>query len=321
MDDLILLTDDLHEIGPIRSDIDIEIGRSSDDTNDFEISMPITTAGALYIPGTELGGLIEKTEIKTGSQTATYSGWTWRGLLTQDIISPPSGSDYRIVSGDANAIIKDILSDRFGGLFYVPDEASGLTISSYQFVLYTTVLDGLTAMVEDGGYRLAISADKVASGEPIRVSIRAVKAEQVSGTVNADSPVQLTVTEDGMGINHLACLGKGDLKNRTRVDLYIDGSGNVSQTKHYTGRAERTAYYDANNDELADLIKNGAEKLLEQASSRKMEIKVPDDLSLEVGDIVNGSYQGIGLTAPITGKIVKITGGYISTEYKIKEDK
>lgn len=114
--ELIAIDENMHEIGVLVVDTDIEIGKS-DSLNNFEITaMPIDAAG-FYIEGTEYGGFFEYTSETSGNAKITMKGWTWRGLLTQDIIIPPEGSDYKIVSGDANAIIKELLANVLGGFF------------------------------------------------------------------------------------------------------------------------------------------------------------------------------------------------------------
>lgn len=123
--DLILFDKDFHEIGPAKLEVDFEVGDSST-SNDFEITTSLTDFYGFYIPGTEVGGIVECQTSISNSAAKTLKGWSWRGLLSQWIISPPSGSDYRIVSGEANAVIRGLMNDCLGGFFTVPEEDSGL---------------------------------------------------------------------------------------------------------------------------------------------------------------------------------------------------
>ena len=63
---MILLDSQCHELGEIESDLDVEIGTTEDSTNDFQFTnnrlFSKNTAG-FYIPGTEIGGLIEYSNI------------------------------------------------------------------------------------------------------------------------------------------------------------------------------------------------------------------------------------------------------------------
>jgi hypothetical protein len=39
------------------------------------------------------------------------------------------------------------------------------------------------------------------------------------------------MTLNNSGVNHLICLGSGELQNRIVVHLYVDADGNISQTQ------------------------------------------------------------------------------------------
>lgn len=318
--EMILLNDALEEIGPVKLNVDFEVG-TSNALNNFELSAPsVLEAGAIYVPDTEWGGIFEYDDSVTDSESVTIKGWTWRGLLTQSIISPPSGSDYKIVSGEANTIIRDMLSGVLGGFFTVPDIDSGLTITSYQFKLYTTVLDGLMDMLSEYGYRLKIYARKEEAGGKVQVYLEAVPAVKLDGQYDSDSGIRIRFTDNRMGINHLVCMGSGELQSRQRVDLYMQKNGSVSQTQHYKGFHERTAYYDYSSAQsLAELIKYGTERLLELANSKKFEMSTTGE-DLEVGDIVIGRERKTGtvIEKPVVKKILKITSGVVSVEYEVK---
>lgn len=320
---MILLDANLHEVGDIECDIDVEIGTSEDSTNDFELVSNVLfakdTAG-FYVPGTEIGGLIQYTKDRTDEDVTTLKGYVWRGLLTKAIIMPDAGNDYKIVSGEANSVIAALLNGVLGDFFTVSTEDSGCTISSYQFPLYINMLDGIEGMLEAYGYRLKITAQKVASNQPIQVLVEAVEATLISGTYNEDNGIPMSFEVDNMGINHLICGGAGELQNRMIRHLYIDADGNISTTQYYTGFDERTEFYDYGNAESEDdLIDNGKKRLLEVASYKKLTIEAPEEYALEIGDLVQGVFpDGTVVQSPIVQKIYKISGGLISEEYKIK---
>ena len=316
--DLILFDDTMHEIGILTSDADFEVG-SSEALNNFEIQTVPLDAHGFYIEGTEYGGVFEYLHEASTSDYQTRKGWTWRGLLTQSIVIPPSGSDYRIVSGEANGIIRSLLADVLGGFFVVPEEDSGCEISSYQFGLYTNLLDGLMDMLSGYGYRLSIHAEKSGMGAPVVVYVEAVPVKMVEGTFNSDSPVEIEMTTNQMGINHLVCMGSGELQNRMRVDLYINKKGAVSQTRYYTGFKERVAYYDYPSAESrADLIKYGTERLLELASSTTVGVHASETEELEVGDMVRAVKGKTVVRLPVVRKILKLERGRWIQEYRVK---
>ena len=64
---------------------------------------------------------------------------------------------------------------------------------------------------------------------------------------------------DKMGINHLICLGLGELKNRTVIHLYADANGVISRTQTQFGSDEVTNVYDYAGAETENLIKSGTD--------------------------------------------------------------
>ena len=320
---MILLDNSLHELGDIDCDVDVEVGTTEAATNDFELNSNIyfpEGCSGFYFPKTEIGGIIEYSKEKTDQDFAVLRGYTWRGLLAKDIIMPDAGEDYRIVSGEANSIIASMLSTVLGGFFTVSSEDSGCIITNYQFPLYINYLDGLEGMLEAYGYRLKITADKVASAQPIEVKIEAVPAQLVSGTYNEDNGIPMSFEMDNMGINHLICGGSGELQQRMIVHLYIDDQGEISQTPFYTGFAERTDFFDYPSAESEDdLIDNGKKRLLEIASAKILKMAAPDDYDLDIGDLIQGVFpDGTIIQSPIVQKIWKIEDGIINVDYKIK---
>lgn len=320
---IILLDSNFKEIGQVDIDIDIEVGTSTDSSNDFELDTATIQAFnpyGWYIGGTEFGGVFEYSLDSTENDYTTLKGYSWRGLMAQSVILPPTGSDYRIVSGEANTIIADILQNVLGGFFTVSTEDSGLTIDSYQFPLYINTLDGLEGMLETYGYRLDILAEKPLTGSPVVVNVKAVQSTQVTGMYNKDNRIPMQFEINNMGVNHLICLGQGELQERLRLDLYINQNGEVSQTQYYTGFAERTQIYDYGSAESEqDLLDYGTEELLNRASSKTLTMKAPQDLNLEIGDTVKGVFpDGTIIISPIVNKIFKITRGLTTVEYKIK---
>ena len=320
---MILLNSTLHELGEIDFDVDLEIGTTEDATNDFELNSNVLfssqTAG-FYLPGTEIGGVIEHSKEITDEDVATLRGYSWRGLMSKKTIMPPAGSDYKIVSGEANTVIASMLSGVLGDFFTVSTADSGCTITNYQFPLYINMLDGLEGMLEAYDYRLKITAQKVASNQPIQILVEAVKAQLIKGTFNEDNGIPMSFETNNMGINHLICGGSGELQNRMIRHLYIDSNGNVSTTQYYYGFDEREEFFDYPNAESEDdLIDNGTKRLLEVASYKKLTMKAPEDYELEIGDLVQGVFpDGTIIRSPIVQKIYKIDNGMIKKEYKIK---
>ena len=100
---MILLDSEMHEITEVSGDLDIEFGTSTDSTNDFVMSNGAFTGlqpYGFYEPGTEVGGIFEYSKNQSYSDITELHGYSWRGLLSQALILPPAGSDYKTVTGD-----------------------------------------------------------------------------------------------------------------------------------------------------------------------------------------------------------------------------
>lgn len=318
MGELIYLTPELTEIGPCNENIDFDVGEDNA-SNDFLLKGIIPDGvGGIYVPGTEFGGLVGYMQTTNKSDVVSNKGYTWRGLLTLGIISPPAGSSYKVVSGDANSILAGLLGDYMGGIFTIPEEPSGITITDYQFPLYCTLLTGISGMLEECGAKLRIIAEKPAHGGEVVITIDAVESATIETMYSQESPVSLTYTDNRLGINHLICLGGGELQERTRVDLYVQANGSIDTTQYYTGLDERTAVYDYSNAESeANLVRYGKLRLKSIATGKTLTID-NSDVDGDVGDYVSAYYNGASASVRITEKILTITGGTWKYESKIE---
>lgn len=104
----------------------------------------MTFGNLVYVPDTEFGGIIEDVLTDTTLDYVELKGYTWRGRMAMKVIEPPAGSDYRVVSGELNAILKKLIEPEFGGLYVVSGADTGITVSNYQFDRYCTLLEGIT---------------------------------------------------------------------------------------------------------------------------------------------------------------------------------
>lgn len=306
---------------PEHVSVDLDIG----DTNDAEIIAEkryLNYGMYLICPGTEYGVLLEEKDSWTNGKEETWRGNTFRGFLKQFIICPPQGQDYLTVNGDAHEVLRQVLDNAFGGMFTIPETPSGIALNG-SFDRYTDALTGFTKLLDTKGARLNIEIKQGGSNEPFFVVLSAVPKSNLSAEIeySQDSQVAVHFTDYKRGINHLICLGKGELKDRQVVHLYVQEDGSIAQDKpYYTGLKERTAVYDYNNVEsVEELIKGGTERLRELTDYRKMEMDV-QDLEVQIGDTIAGRDYDTGfyLQKPITGKIVRIQDGEISVEYKVE---
>lgn len=316
--EMIYTDENKKDIDVFREYVDFESG---DETtrNNFEITSSTLKAGYwLYTPGTEWGGKVEYLEKANDSSAPVWMGHTFRGLMMQDIIEPPSGSDHKIVSGEANEILRELFSGLLGGFFVVPEADSGLTIDSYQFPLYVKYGTGIMDMLQEYGYRLSIHVEKEEPGKPFVVYAQAVPNKTISGYFDEDSRISMTFIDDQMGITHLACLGSGQLQERQRVDLYLQEDGSIGTTPFYTGFDKRTAYYNNSNAEsLEQLETEGRKHFREVMRKKTLQMYLPN-ADYQIGDVVVGidNKNNLRVKKPIIGKILRKSRDKEEIEYK-----
>lgn len=290
-----------------------------EDENDFELAVHDSDvrleAGAfVYVDGTEYGGIIDSTgsSLESNVPTVTYEGRTWHGLLASRVIQPPSGQDYRTVSGDATDCIQKVIDHigLSGVMTTSPARASGLTVSSYRFDRYTDAYAGLKRMLESCGGKLCMAYDS---------GILRLSALPVSTYGGVDSDLlDYSYDRDWHPVNHLICLGTGEGRDRTVVHLYADGNGEVSQTQSITGLDEVQAVYDYSNADRAELVEKGREKLEALQAQGGVDVRIHDGLDLDIGDLVasHDRLSGIDVTAQVTKKIVKLAHGVLTVSYE-----
>lgn len=290
-----------------------------EDENDFELAVHDSDvrleAGAfVYVDGTEYGGIIDSTgsSLEDGVAAVAYEGRTWHGLLASRVVQPPSGQDYRTVSGDATDCIQQVIDHigLSGVMTTSPARASGLTVSGYKFDRYTDAYAGLKKMLESCGGKLHMAYD---SGM-LRLSAMPVATY---GGVDSDL-IDYSYDRDWHPVNHLICLGTGEGKDRVVVHLYADGNGEVSQTQSITGLDEVQAVYDYSNADRDELLEKGREKLEALQAQGGVDVRIHDGLDLDIGDIVasHDRLSGIDVTAQVTKKIVKLAHGVLTVSYE-----
>lgn len=316
------------ELGVLKNYKEVEFSAGAE--NDFVITLKSQAVNKeflwyesqVFIPGTEFGGIVKDIISLTKSKTVKFMGDTWRGMLSKKIISPPSGQDYLTVSGELNEVLRKMLKEHFGDWFVVPEESTEVTVN-YQFNRYVTLLEGLTSLLESVNYKLSIKYIQGAPGEAGYVEVSAAPINNYSEEeeYSQDCNIKMTVRDYRRGINHLICLGEGELKDRIRVDLYIQKDGSIGKTQYYKGLEERTDVYDYSSADVAELEEGGEKRLKELADYKEFDMNI-EKANLELGDIVSGRdhITGLYVVKPVIQKILKISTGKERIDYKLKGD-
>ena len=317
--DLIYMNSEREDVG-ILHDYKLDLAYGEDE-NDFELKIPSAAHCCgegffLYIEGTEYGGIVDEIASDTEAEEVTYTGRTWHGLLNSKIIEPDAGQDYLIVKGEANAVLGSLIT-RLGlsDLFAASAEDSGLTIN-YKMNRYIAAYEGFKKMLktEEGKLRFTFKEGKVILSAHPRGDYRQ------DGDLDSDI-IDLKVKRHYHPVNHVICLGRGELSEREVIHLYLDADGNISKTQTFTGMDERAAVYENTNAEsLEDLENGGIDRLKELALADEVDAALDEDNNqYEIQDIVGATDNIIGLTvaAEITKKIVTIDNGQITISYKV----
>lgn len=276
-----------------------------------------------FCPETEYGGLIRNTNPVTADKQVKLTGMTWRGLLNQRAISP-SKNTYVYLNGEANSVLHDYITKLdMAEIFEVSKEDSGITFNNYQVPLQTMLLDAFDQALASCNARLEIRYKQGSANGKGYVLLRAVSITDHSENIelNEDGSVKLNILDYKNGVNHLICLGAGEVEQRQQVDLFAWPDGSIRKEQYYTGIDLVEQYYENTTvDTVEELEEEGRKKLEELKDYKQLKISV-DNTDLELGDIVGGRERitDIYMTAPVIRKIVDVTGrGRASISYKLK---
>lgn len=299
------------------------------DEKDFELYIEsaeyddrMEIGSRIFVPGTEIGGIIGGKISDSETDTITYTGDTWRGRLEKKIIVPPDGQDYYTVSGELNTILRELVEPRFGSLFKVSIDSTGVEVQ-YQFDRFCTLLSGIVKMLKSVNYRLELSYNMGSSNSYGWVDVQAVPIKDCSEEIelSQDSQLSFVAEEKCDGVNHLIIGGKGELQERNVLHLYVQKDGSIGKTQYYYGLDEITEFYENTSAETDELEKAGEERLEERKSYASFTMDVEAlDIEVSIGDIIGGQdhITGMILSKPLENVIVTMKNGEVTKEYKLE---
>ena len=320
--DLIYMNAEKEDIGVMRDyTLDLAFGT---DENDFECKILRSNHCCekgfyLYYENTEYGGIIDDLGVDTESDEITYSGRTWHGILNSKILEPDAGENYLVLSGEANTVL-NLLVSRIGlnGLFKASEDNSGVNISNYKMNRYITGYDGIRKMLKASGAKLNI----IFKNGFVELSAKPIVDYSQDEQFDADQ-ISFKIKKKGSPLNHVICLGKGDLAEREVIHVYADSSGKIGNIQSLTGIHEVAAIYENSNTESSDELKQGGIDMIRESwNSDEIEYDFEsDEESYDIGDIV-GAMEEVTKTevsAEITKKIVTIKNNTTTISYKVGE--
>lgn len=341
--DLIYMNSKKEDVGVLKDyTFDLAFGA---DENDFEVKINRNRhccAGGffLYMENTEYGGIIDDIETNTDTNEVIYHGRTWHGFLDSKCIVPLQSGEtstvdvklkltdskgasyidkYLIVSGEANKILAFLIG-RLGleSLFTASTEDSGITIMEFKFDRYTMAYEGIVKMLKASGAKLKLNfreGTAVIYAEPI---IDYSQDEQFDSDL-----INLKIKKYHHPVNHLICLGQGDLNEREVIHLYADSNGKISHIQSLTGIQEVTQVYDYSSAESSEELETSGIKLMQEAWDQDaIETDFDSDSnSFDIGDIVGAKDRETGMEgrSEITKKIVTINYNTTTISYKVGE--
>jgi len=271
-----------------------------------------------YVDGTEYGGIVDSKEIVTSENTINYKGRNFRAILESKVIQPPTGTDYKIVYGNLATVVNGLLNDAGIGDIFVFDK-SNINISSFQFARYTDLYSGIVAMASSVGKYIALKYRE--KDRKIHIQFEDGIDYTNEKEYNQDD-VSFRIEQHYRSVNHLICLGKGELKDRTVVHLYTDSQGNIGEQQTFFGIEERETIFEDTSAESRKALKEGGIKRLEELKyDDTFEVTVPDR-EMKIGDIIGGreNKTGIYVKRAITNVIATIDDVGISIDYKVGEN-
>ncbi len=332
--DIIHADADLAELGYVDEidQFDAEISQETDiqiENNSFALTVPdiywerspILAGHHIYVPGTEFGGKVELIRHSTALQQITVSGVTWRGELYRKIIEPPPGEAYRVVNGEANAKIAELIGATLGANVTVSGDNSGITVN--RRFRYANLLIGIYLMLAEQGAALDVQYDQVLK----RVVLSTAAVTDYSETIDLsqDYGVNMVATMGGYDrYNHIIALGAGELLDRDILHVYRNDNGSLTTVPPaWVGTAEdHVAVYDYTNPETVAELQKGAEKrLLEIIPLRQLEIDPQvSGLDLNLGDIVGARDRLTGMSgsATVVGKILTMNSSGVKLETRVR---
>lgn len=288
-----------------RCTLDLAYG---DEENDFTLGVPygtsISPGSLVYVPGTEWGGVVREpcAGREDGVPFRSYHGHTWHGMMAERVLYPDPGDDYLVVSGDANDIIQQLIDRTDLGDVFAAAAPCGLEIPRWQFDHDSTYLyGGLRKMLRGFGYALRFT--RLGSG---KTTVGAVPA--LSAIDDARGSRYGFRVQKKHPINHLKCLGKGELSERLSIDLYADRQGRVSRTQTIFGVDRRDEILDSPNADYEQLLESGTKHLEELQVLTEARLELPEQSSYNVDDTVGVDDPGTGTSvrASISKVIVKL---------------
>lgn len=301
--------------------LDVEFGDSG--KNDFQLSVDVGSGqrvalgSAVYIEGTEYGGIVDASESDSEDAMIRYTGRTWHGILAGKVVMPPSGAARRHASGDANACLLDLIElAGLSGVMTAPADPAGIGVD-YDYPRFCDGYTGARGMLASAGARLAVSYDSVLG----MAVLSAVAAKTWQAGPDSNSAT-VKVRRVRRCVNHLVSLGEGTGTSRIIRHDYADAAGNVSQVQTLFGIDEIAQTYDYTNADAERLAESAPQRLRDLQDRGSLKAQLSDGEGYAIGDTVTGIDVATGdeITVPVGTVIAVATDDYVTVEYRAADE-
>lgn len=282
---------------------------------------PVPPVGChVYDPASGACGRMTGHQASTGSPMVTVLGDSWTGMLAQHVIGPDPGQDYLTLSGDVADVVSQIVS-RAGLSAAMRVTGRVGTAVSHTFTgsrddsqrdagRYMGAWAATWQVLLDHGCAIDTSWD---GGIVLRVRA----AGDWTGEEAVHVGLATVTTKRTPDVNHLVCLGSGELHDRYRVDVYADAQGRCGTDQTLFGMDERAEVYEYSGSE--DLTTDGLRKLRGmQGKGSEVTVRVSEGVTLGIGDVVGGPDPMTGdvVRATVGECIARVSGDRLRIEYK-----
>lgn len=305
-----------NELGILKHEyMDIDIAGTMDFNLEFPIGkhLNLERNAMWFIDGTEYAGIIDKKEVITDNGIVRYNGRNLRGILNSKIIEPSAGEDYLILDGNISNIINKLLLQF--GLDMFTCTVSADKIKSYQVPRYITLYELIL--------KLCYLSEKMLSltyhNKKVYISLVS-RIDYTDYIINSKNSINFNIALSLNNVNHLICLGSGELKNRTVIHLYMSEDGKISTNPQHAGIYDYSQVYENTQaKDINELKSLGIQKLKELNNLDSVEAKVSNNLFFKIGDIVGGYEEitDIFVRREVTNIILQISNGVLQCTYSI----
>ena len=236
--DMIYANTNRQDIGVI-PDFKLDLAYGADENN-FQLEMSlnrhcleegylvyIESENAGKVQGSEYGGVVDEIEVDTEQNKVIYTGRTWHGIMAETIIVPSKGQNYFQINGECNAALRALIKHvSLDNLFEVSEENSGITIYEISKFRYSNLYDSIRKMLFGAGAKLKIEYKNK------KLLLSAVPYVDYSQNEEWDSSqIGFKIKKNFKPVNHIICLGNGELKDRHVIHLFADQYGEIQPYK------------------------------------------------------------------------------------------